>query len=151
MMDLHAVVMTPNARQVTGRYSAPVHQPVIPFFRGGLSMGLRELIDLIVRDVAELPGRSSPDDWPEAMLVTNSELRDILFSRLDGRLSVPSSQSEKLVTCGACGRKIDPDEDSAATCAAVNRCEECMRPQDWEEYNAVDRSTAVSVPCSVPG
>lgn len=40
------------------------------------------LLDLIVRDVAELPDRSSPEDWPEAMLVTGDELKDILRSRL---------------------------------------------------------------------
>ena len=35
-------------------------------------------IDIVVRDVAELPGRTSPDDCPEAMLVTAVELRAIL-------------------------------------------------------------------------
>lgn len=58
-----------------------------------------------------------------------------------------SSDSEKVLTCGVCNRRIDPDEDSAATCAAVGRCEECMSPKDLEKYNGVDRSTAVSVPC----
>lgn len=38
--------------------------------------------DQIVRDVAELPDRSSPDNWPEAMLVTGNELRAILTQRL---------------------------------------------------------------------
>ena len=41
-----------------------------------------DFIDLIVRDVAELPGRDSPEDWPEAMLVTASELRGIIEQRL---------------------------------------------------------------------
>jgi hypothetical protein len=35
-------------------------------------------IDEIIRDVAELPGRTSPGDWPEAMLVTGKELQRIL-------------------------------------------------------------------------
>lgn len=42
----------------------------------------KSAIDLIVRDVAELPDRSSPDEWPEVMLVTDEELRDILSERL---------------------------------------------------------------------
>jgi hypothetical protein len=36
------------------------------------------LADLVIRDVQELPDRTSPDDWPEAMLVTAAELRDII-------------------------------------------------------------------------
>lgn len=34
-------------------------------------------IDRIIQQVAELPDRTSPDDWPEAMLVTADELRSI--------------------------------------------------------------------------
>lgn len=40
------------------------------------------LIDLIVRDVAELPDRDSPEGQPEMMLVTDAELRAILAARL---------------------------------------------------------------------
>lgn len=32
----------------------------------------------IIREVAELPDRSSPPDEPEMMLVTSSELKEIL-------------------------------------------------------------------------
>lgn len=35
-------------------------------------------IEDVIRQVAELPDRTSPDDWPEAMLVTADELRIIL-------------------------------------------------------------------------
>jgi hypothetical protein len=38
-------------------------------------------IDSIVRDVAELPDRNSPDDQPEMMLVSDKELRDIISDR----------------------------------------------------------------------
>lgn len=37
-------------------------------------------IDKVVRSVAELPDRNSPEGWPEAMLVTAGELRDILIA-----------------------------------------------------------------------
>lgn len=36
----------------------------------------------VCRDVAELPDRSSPEDWPEAMLVTAGELRRIVVAAL---------------------------------------------------------------------
>lgn len=35
----------------------------------------------ICRDVAELPDRTSPEDWPEAMLVTVGELHAIILDR----------------------------------------------------------------------
>ncbi len=40
--------------------------------------GEMRLIDNVLRDVAELPDRTSPEGWPEAMLVTADELRLIL-------------------------------------------------------------------------
>lgn len=46
-----------------------------------MSMALDEWIDSIVRDVAEIPDRNSPDDNPEMMLVTEKELRAILEDR----------------------------------------------------------------------
>ncbi len=39
-------------------------------------------INRIVQDVAELPNRTSPDEWPEAMLVTSDELTLILEAQL---------------------------------------------------------------------
>ena len=39
-----------------------------------------EWIDSVLRDVAELPDRNSPEDWPEAMLVTGAELRQIIVT-----------------------------------------------------------------------
>lgn len=36
--------------------------------------------DWIVREVAELPDRNSPTDWPDAMLVTADELRSIILA-----------------------------------------------------------------------
>lgn len=43
---------------------------------------LATTIDTIVRDVAELSNRTSPEDWPEAMLVTAAELETILCNCL---------------------------------------------------------------------
>lgn len=41
-----------------------------------------EKIELIIRDVAELPDRTSPEDWPEALIVTSVELEEILTQHL---------------------------------------------------------------------
>ena len=45
-----------------------------------------ELANEISRDVAELPDRTSPDDWPEAMLVTGEELHSLIIERFTAAL-----------------------------------------------------------------
>lgn len=42
---------------------------------------VNEWINAVIRDVAELPDRNSPEDAPEMMLVTEDELRAILALR----------------------------------------------------------------------
>ena len=44
--------------------------------------GVDDVVNEIIRDVAELPDRTSPEDWPDAMLVTADELRTILEAAL---------------------------------------------------------------------
>jgi hypothetical protein len=39
-------------------------------------------VDAVIQAIAELPDRTSPNDWPEAMLVTADELRAILAARV---------------------------------------------------------------------
>jgi hypothetical protein len=46
-----------------------------------------DVVRKIVQDVAELPDRTSPDDWPDAMLVTGDELFDIVHSRIEQALA----------------------------------------------------------------
>ncbi|MGJ7497505.1 hypothetical protein ACSFA8_20855 [Variovorax sp. RT4R15] len=41
-----------------------------------------DVADSICKNVAELPDRNSPEDWPEAMLVTQSELREIVLDAI---------------------------------------------------------------------
>lgn len=50
---------------------------------------MEDLIERIVKRIAELPDRSSPDDWPEAMLVTAEELDFILRDELAGEFASP--------------------------------------------------------------
>ncbi len=42
----------------------------------------------IVRDVSELPDRTSPDDWPEAMLVTADELQEIVNAAVSASIVI---------------------------------------------------------------
>ncbi len=57
------------------------------------------LIESILRRVAELPDRTSPEDWPEAMLVTHDELEAILVDVLQrDRLIVELAHVEALLT-----------------------------------------------------
>lgn len=42
----------------------------------------KDIIDAVIREIAELPDRTSPIDEPEMMLVTGDELREILMRRI---------------------------------------------------------------------
>lgn len=66
------------------------------------------LADCVVQRVAELPDRTSPDDWPEAMLVTGDELRNIIDEESQMRASpVPLPPTEPSPeppwVCDGCG------------------------------------------------
>ena len=45
------------------------------------------IADIICLNVAELPDRTSPEDWPEAMLVTQAELQGIVTDALSDLLA----------------------------------------------------------------
>lgn len=64
------------------------------------------LIDRVTRDVAELPDRNSPEDWPEAMLVTAAELADII------RAALPVESSDD----AAPTQPAQPPEDLTRKC-----------------------------------
>src|SRR3990167_5837333 len=49
-------------------------------------------ITAMITDVAELSDRTSPEDWPDAMLVTADELRRIISDRL---LTAPAPAGEE--------------------------------------------------------
>lgn len=53
------------------------------------------LIDRIVQEVAELPDRTSPDDWPEAMLVTADELRAIVNEHIASALLASETREQE--------------------------------------------------------
>lgn len=49
----------------------------------------------ISKDVAELPDRSSPDNWPDAMLVTHDELRMICSRAISSALEAAYQEGLK--------------------------------------------------------
>lgn len=48
-----------------------------------LREALKRLPAAVSRSVAEMPDRSSPEDWPEAMLVTQDELTEIVEREIE--------------------------------------------------------------------
>lgn len=58
-------------------------------------------IDLLIRDLCEIPDRNSPDDQPEMLVVTASEIRAVIEIRCP-RLANEEPPSVEL-TSGPCG------------------------------------------------
>lgn len=54
-----------------------------------------QIAEQVCCDVAELPDRNSPDDWPEAMLVTHDELRNIVLDALASGVDVPAEPNKE--------------------------------------------------------
>ncbi len=67
-----------------------------------VATGIAKRIAAVVRDVCELPDRSSPDDWPEVMLVTPGELMTILIKHF-GAADQPAA-----VLCYCCHAHVSP-------------------------------------------
>lgn len=53
----------------------------------------QSVCDQIVQRVAELPDRTSPDDWLEAMLVTADELKEILNELLPAPVALKAERT----------------------------------------------------------
>lgn len=124
----------------------------------GPSLFVARLIDRVVRDVAELPDRNSPEDRPETMLVTRGELADIIRAALPiGGAFSPASQPMSRdveqpkprtdvvpgkVHCSACGFTLFRTNlyvNSGTTGPGDERTEPCpndgnpLLPVTWEQ------------------
>lgn len=44
---------------------------------------MHDRVDSIIRDICELPDRTSPEGQPDVMIVSDGELRDILWRHLE--------------------------------------------------------------------
>lgn len=93
-----------------------------------------EIVARIVTDVAELPDRTSPDGWPEAMLVTADELRGIVeqhITDLSGRLAEARRFENRI--CDGCGASMS--EDAIRLMGAKSCCPErkMLSAQEWHD------------------
>lgn len=52
------------------------------------------IAERVCQRVVELPDRTSPADWPEAMLVTRAELWDIVFDELRDARTVTAGHAD---------------------------------------------------------
>jgi hypothetical protein len=73
---------TPEAKAARAKELAEIEAE-----QDAAALPVEDEIDRLIQEVAELPDRTSPDDWPEAMLVTADELRTILRAALSRRAS----------------------------------------------------------------
>lgn len=58
-----------------------------PDFEQGMPSEFDQFVSAVIRDVGELPDRSSPDDEPDMMLVSAEELKTILCTRMPEALA----------------------------------------------------------------
>jgi hypothetical protein len=79
-------------------------------------MDARRLADRIVLAVAELPGRSSPEDQPEMMLVSDTELREIIISAIE-----EAPEEPKPIGKCKCGAPIYTKEGFCGVCEPWKR------------------------------
>lgn len=91
-----------------------------------------EAIEEICRAVAELPDRNSPEDWPEAMLVTHDELAEIVSGALSA--AAPAAPA-------APGKMTREAIDRAARYAIES---DLLAPADWEAAGLYDFAHAIT-------
>jgi len=110
------------------------------------AVAVPDAINAIVRDVAELPDRTSPEDWPDAMLVTAGELARILRNRLAAAPSAPVAREEELA-CDDCGAVTpDPWHSSKGDRRHYHRCDAChAKAVAREEGKAVDAEKVMAL------
>ena len=115
--------------------AAPVEAQAVP--------DAKALAVAVCRDVAELPDRNSPEDWPEAMLVTANELEEIILSKFV-RLNPSSDYGkpyESVAHAAAQGRKemayatavlsgLITDSRCNYIARPGDQCKKCMRVHD---------------------
>jgi len=79
------------------------------------------IAEMVVRDVAELGDRTSPDDWPEAMLVTADELTIIV----DNAVGSCSRLAALRTPASASPADVEADDVCTAHCCCCGSYEPC--------------------------
>lgn len=89
-----------QAVKTAGKNDSPIAQPCASQGCGGAVA----IADRVVRLVGEMDDRTSPEDWPEAMLVTGEELHAFILlafeTETEAALSTAPEQSAKGLTMG---------------------------------------------------
>lgn len=80
-----------------------------------MALDATNFVTAVCRDVAELPDRNSPADWPEAMLVTAEELQRIISNQLV--LSVRGTTSFEIIEWLEPHKRPDAEETILITLA----------------------------------
>lgn len=95
-----------------------------------------EIAASVTRDVAELSGRTSPEDWPEPMLVTNEELRRIV----EGRVAPALAQRDEWLS----NTNSAADQEAARYLGEIRQLEEKVATYSFAQdiVNRFDQSGA---------
>jgi hypothetical protein len=95
-----------------------------------------EIAISVVRDVAELPDRTSPEDWPEAMIVTDAEILRIVADRVAPALA---QRDEWLSNTNSAA-----DQEASRYLAEIKRLEEKVATYAFAQdiVNRFDQSGA---------
>jgi len=102
--------------------------------RGEQGINAAEIAQNVAVRVAGLSDRTSPDDWPEAMLVTSEELHLIVMSEIHEALYDAKSAPGSVPTSIA-GQGTDGTEGDADLC---DDCGSALGPGEGGEPNRCD-------------
>ncbi|MFT8945972.1 MAG: hypothetical protein ABF876_05245 [Acetobacter aceti] len=81
--ELEITRAAPKRMALSGKNEKPSQLPGIPLSESSDRLDVKAIAHHIIRDVAELPGRTSPDDKPDLLLVTADELEGIICAAFD--------------------------------------------------------------------
>lgn len=115
----------------------------------------KALIEWIVREVAELPDRTSPEGEPEAMLVTADELGTIIREGLNAARAKALPEDValfiRLLRTPIAGRTIDTVDEGLLACANEDRLqaatliESLARGQEWQPIEKAPRDIGTDI------
>ena len=109
----------------------------------GPVLDVRAIAAAVCQRVAELPDRNSPEDWPEAMLVTGQELIDVVTCELEQAQAAPALEAPAApaVPAGFALVPIEPtqqmlDAGRWSGAGSVSIQEEWARKEVWNRMLA---------------
>lgn len=94
--------------------------------------GVEEVISGIIQEIAELPDRTSPVAWPEAMLVTADELRSILQAVLVSPAATRRAALEEMLAWLIEARRTCPELEINGLMRAIEHCRRLAQAEGGE-------------------